>query len=170
MTVGFNFAPRGWALCDGQLLPISQNSALFSLLGTTYGGDGRTNFGLPDLRGRTAVHVGNGPGLSPYRWGEKGGAERVTLNLNQIPSHAHTLRCKDTNGTTSNPSGKFLAKAPDSTALPPTSTDLYADDSNGLMAPTSVTPNGGGQAHENRVPYLAVYHCIALTGIFPSRS
>lgn len=169
--VGFNFAPRGWAFCDGQLLPISQNTALFSLLGTTYGGDGRTTFGLPDLRGRVAIHPGTGPGLSNYRWGQKGGSETNTLTVNNLPSHNHTatatLHATDTRGNTSAPSDNIIAQKPrdnDFSTNPPDVT-MSAD-----SVSVTVGNTGNGQAVNNMPPYLGLYHCIALVGIFPSRN
>jgi microcystin-dependent protein len=172
---GGNFAPRGWAYCDGQLLAISSNQALFSLLGTTYGGDGRTTFGLPDMRGRTAIGPRTGPGLSSYTLGQRGGAETVTLTQQQMPSHNHTasttatLHATDATGRTFVPTGAVLASkrrtniyrdaAPD--------VDMHADS---ITATTTVNNNGGSQAHENRMPYLAINHIIALVGTFPSRN
>ena len=160
--VGFNFAPRGWALCDGQLLPISSNSALFSLLGTAYGGDGRSTFGLPDLRGRVAVHVGTGPGLSNYQWGAKNGSETNTISVNNLPSHSHSYNpASAAEGDSNEPAGKLLAKtdARSYTATGP------AVASGGVLGNT-----GGGQAINNRQPALAVYHVIALVGLYPSRN
>lgn len=162
MPVGFNFAPRGWALCDGQLLSISQNSALFALLGTAYGGDGRVTFGLPDLRGRVPVHVGSGPGLSPYTWGQKGGTEQVTLSVSQIPSHSHTLRANSDSADSTSPSDRTLAEARE---------DTYNEEAaNADMKAGAIGNAGGGQGHPNIQPYLAIYWCIALTGLFPSRN
>lgn len=168
---GFNFAPRGWAFCDGQLLPISQNSALFSLLGTIYGGDGRTTFALPDLRGRVAIQQGHGPGLSDYRIGQKGGRETVTLNITNLPNHNHSAV-----GTP-----KYNAGAPEQDdpagAVPASSAafgDLYATTAptNGLAGSVSVSMGntGGNQSFDIRKPYLAVNWCIALYGVYPSRS
>ena len=168
---GSNFAPRNWALCDGQLLPINSNQALFSLLGTTYGGDGRTTFALPDLRGRTAIHPGQGPGLSSYRLGQKGGAERVTLTVNQMPSHTHaataTAHASSTRGNDSDPTGNIMAVK--------SRTNIYSNVAPDVtMKAASVTVSnantGGSQAHENRMPYLAINHIIALVGTFPSRN
>ena len=149
---GFNFAPRSWALCDGQLLPISSNTALFSLLGTIYGGDGRTTFGLPDLRGRTAIHAGSGPGLTPRTLGQRSGAEQVTLEESQIPSHAHAAPFSDGPGGIG---GAYERLTP-------------AGGATDQQVLTGAT--GGGQAHDNMPPFLAVNHCIALQGLFPSRN
>jgi len=156
---GFNFAPRGWARCDGQLLPIAQNTALFSLLGTTYGGDGRTTFALPDLRGRVPIHPGNGPGLSPYQQGQRGGTENVTLIAQQIPAHSHSQPCSSDDPNAGSP----VDNVPAAVANP-----IYATAANAAMAATG--PVGGSQPHTNIQPYLAVYFCIALQGIFPSRN
>lgn len=157
-----NFAPRGWAFCDGQLLAVSQNDALFSLLGTIYGGDGRTTFGLPDLRGRIPIHAGQGPGLSNRRLGSKGGAEKVTLTVNQFPSHTHgPLRASSQTAVDALPGGKVTAQ---------TDTPLYVDDTPvaGFNA-ASVTNVGGSQSHTNMMPFLCVNFIIALFGIYPSR-
>jgi microcystin-dependent protein len=158
-----NFAPRGWAFCDGQLLAVSQNDALFSLLGTIYGGDGRTTFGLPDLRGRVPIHAGSGPGLSPRNLGAKGGAEAVTLTVNQLPSHNHgPLQASADPAASVNPVGKVLGV--------PTSTDLYADDLSPVnMSPNAITNIGGSQSHTNLMPFLCIHFIIALFGIYPSR-
>lgn len=169
--VGFNFAPRGWALCSGQLLPIASNTALFSLLGTAFGGDGRTTFALPDLRGRSALHVGQGAGLSNVSWGQRGGTEDVTLTTSQIPSHYHS----STNLRVGASSGDANTDDPDGSILAVTAEDTFRGaNANIIMGPTSVTGNtdntGGSRSHTNRPPYLGVYHVIALTGIFPSRS
>ena len=173
--VGFNFVPRGWALCDGQLLPVNQNEALFSLLGTTYGGDGRTTFGLPDLRGRVAIHQGNGPGLTTRRIGEKAGVERVVLNANTMPVHGHSaqgqMMATTSDAQTDEPAGKFLAKA--------SRGDIYGDPGDPAsltdMASESISVTvddnaGAGQPHENMQPYLVVNFVIALIGLYPSRS
>jgi len=166
---GGNFAIRGWALCDGQLLAIAQNSALFSILGTTYGGDGRTSFGLPDLRGRAAMHPGNGPGLSSRRLGEKGGAETTTLLEANMPTHTHsaTLFAENKAGTVGNPVGNMLGRSGADT--------IYAapdPGANKAMGPDSVAigATGGGQSFNNVQPYLCVNYLIALQGIFPSRN
>ena len=155
---GFNFPPRGWAFCDGQLLTIAQNSALFSLLGTTFGGDGRTTFGLPDLRGRSIVHVGNGPGLSTITWGQKAGVENHTLTVAQMPSHTHNIGVNSASGEETNPSGKYLGAIQDG----------YSEDSNANLA--SPASAGGGQSYSIRNPYLGIYVSIAMVGIYPSRN
>lgn len=160
--VGFNFAPRGWAFCDGQILPINQNQSLYSLLGTTYGGDGRTTFALPDLRGRTPIHVGRSNGGQHHTEGQKSGEETHTLSVNELPQHRHLLMATNAVGTATAPSGTVLAEA----SLP-----TYGTYSSGVqMGSGSVTNVGGGQAHENMQPYLAVNFCIALQGLFPSRN
>ena len=160
--VGFTFCPRGYANADGQLLDISSNTALFALLGTTYGGDGRTTFGLPDLRGRVPVHVGNGPGLSSYTQGSIGGDENVALTVNQMPVHDHdaTLWASSANASENTPGNHTLASKK----------KLYGTDAVDVtMAPSiGVEDTGGSQSHENRPPYLTLRACIALVGIFPS--
>lgn len=165
---GGDFAPRGWALCDGQLLSISSNTALFSLLGTTYGGDGETTFGLPDLRSRVAIHPGDGPGLTPRNLGQKGGEERVTLNATQIPAHSHSGTIKSSSGLPdeSNPAGLYPAALTNGT-------EGYAANHDGVMAADAIQTaanTGGGQAHDNVQPFQCVNYIIALTGIFPSES
>ncbi|MFQ5446960.1 MAG: phage tail protein [Saprospiraceae bacterium] len=157
-----NFAPRGWAFCDGQLLAINSNQSLFSILGTTYGGDGRTTFGLPDLRGRAPIHAGLGPGLSDYRLGNKGGQERVTLTAAQMPSHSHSLQAHSGYGDTANPNGTVSAKT--------TSPAYKSTPPNATMNTAAVAQSGGGQAHENRQPYIAIHYIIALQGVYPSRN
>ena len=147
-----NFAPRGWAFCDGQLLPISQNTALFSILGTTYGGDGRTTFALPDLRGRVPMHAGHGPGLSSRRIGEKGGQESVTLTIAEMPSHTHSALSSSTIDPTS--TGAFVKGAVNATGTTPS---------------INVTNSGGNLPHNNVQPYGCVNFIIALYGAFPSR-
>lgn len=159
----FNFAPRGWAWCDGQLLPLSQNTALFSLLGTTYGGNGKSNFALPDLQGRAPMHPGQGPGLSLHDLGETGGAETVTLLESEIPSHAHALRATLDDGDLGDPTpARDLAKSGGGV--------IYAAAANLTpMAPEALTPAGGDQPHNNLQPYLTFYFSIALQGVFPPR-
>jgi len=159
---GGNFAPRGWALCDGQLLSINSNQALFSLLGTTYGGDGRTTFGLPDLRGRVPIHPGNGPGLSSYRLGQKGGSQTNTLTSANLPSHNHTINIKE-EGNTEDPNGSFIA-GNGSNSFGTTS------DPGSTLATGAVNPSGGGQVVNNIQPFECVNFIIALTGTFPSRN
>ncbi|MCA9681014.1 MAG: phage tail protein [Myxococcales bacterium] len=158
---GGNFAPRGWALCNGQLMSIVQYQALFSILGTTYGGDGKSTFALPDLRGRVSMHAGNGPGLTPRRLGEKGGQETVTLTVNNLPSHNHALAVSGQNATTNTPKNTFLAATGDRTYG--TSTDSQAN-------PATVTNTGGSQPFGLVQPFLAVNYIIALEGVFPSRN
>lgn len=160
---GFNFAPRGWAFCNGQFLPISQNTALFALLGTTYGGDGRTTFALPDLQSRAPMHRGSGPGLTPRSLGESAGADRVTLTPSQMPLHGHLMRTNSGNADSQSASGTFLA-----TEIGPA--QMYAPAGAANMAGDAIGVSGGGQAHPNLQPFLAMNFCIALQGIFPSRN
>lgn len=171
MMVGFNFAPRGWAFCNGQLLAISQNTALFSLLGTTYGGDGRTTFALPDLRGRCAVGMGQGPGLSNYSQGEMGGQENVTLIQTQMPTHTHTLGASSSVGAVSDPSGAVIANNQVTIERGKTvpASAFNPGPANATMNPQAISPAGGNQPHENRQPYIAMNYIIALEGIFPPR-
>lgn len=157
-----NFAPRGWAFCDGQLLAVSQNDALFSLLGTIYGGDGRTTFGLPDMRGRLPVHAGTGPGLSPRRLGAKAGAEQVTLIVNQLPSHTHEMQGTDSGATSIDPGGNAPAQALADYTTPRGPAALN-------MSSNSITAVGGSRSHSNLMPFLCVHFIIALFGIYPSR-
>ena len=152
--MSFDFAPKGWALANGQLLPINQNQGLFSLLGTTFGGDGRVNFALPDLRGRTPIHVGSGHTL-----GERGGEPAHTLSIGEIPTHTHVVNANSGNGATPIPGGNLLAAANNLYATP---TNLTA------LSPSMVTNTGGSQAHLNMQPFLTLSFCIALQGIFPS--
>jgi microcystin-dependent protein len=158
---GFNFAPRGWAFCDGQLLSISSNQALFALLGTIYGGDGRTTFGLPDLRGRLPIHEGAGPGLPTYRLGQKGGKIAATLTEQNLPQHSHTLkpRCSNSGGAAKTPAGNYHAVGGD-----------YISTHDATMADQETDATGGGQAFPVQSPYLALNFVIALVGIFPSRN
>jgi microcystin-dependent protein len=165
--VAFNFEPRGWAFCNGQLMSIAQNTALFSLLGTQFGGNGQTTFGLPDLRGRVPMHYGGGsagPGLSPYQMGEMGGVENVTLLATQMPAHNHLMNANMANGTSDSPNNAVMAKnasgVPQYTAAAP----------NTAMAAAAIAPAGGNQPHENRPPYLGLNYVIALQGIFPTRN
>lgn len=162
--VGFNFAPRGWAFCDGQILPINQNQSLYSLLGTTYGGDGRTSFALPDLRGRTPLHVGNSEtsGSSSHAQGNKSGLETVSLSTAEFPGHTHQLEGVTDSSSTGTPNGAYWA---DNLGLPygsPVTGNNFAAD--------TIANAGGGQAHDTMQPYLTVAFCIALQGSFPSRN
>jgi microcystin-dependent protein len=157
-----NYAPTGWALCDGQLLSIAQNTALFSLLGTTYGGNGTTTFALPDLRGRVPIQPGQGPGLTQRDLGEVGGTETLTLNANQIPAHTHTAGASTANGVADGPSGRVPARMPG--AIP-----QYAAAGNADMAAAAVGNSGGGQPHNNMQPYLTITYIIALQGVYPQR-
>lgn len=157
-----NFAPRGWAFCDGQLLAVSQNDALFSLLGTIYGGDGRTTFGLPDLRGRIPIHAGHGPGLSERRLGAKGGSEKETLTVNQLPSHGHPMRASSDTALDIPPAGKVLAES--------TVASMYVNEQQTTnLNSDSISNVGGSRSHTNLMPFLCVNFIIALVGIYPSR-
>ena len=160
-----SFAPVGWALCNGALLQVSQNEALFSLLGTTYGGDGRTTFGLPDLQGRVPVHYGSGPGLTNRNIGAKGGVETVTLTVNNLPSHTHAWRASGTAGNTGGPTGKVLATSP-------TDNPIYVEDASSAinMSSSAIASTGGGSSKNNLMPYLTINFIIALVGIYPSRN
>jgi microcystin-dependent protein len=160
-----NFAPRGWALCDGQLLAVSQNDALFSLLGTIYGGDGRTTFGLPDLRGRFPIHAGQGAGLSDRRLGSAGGSETVVVTTGQLPAHTHAMGASSLTGTSSSPA----AAVPAAVALDAHYADPPTVAGNELNA-TAVDLTGGGQGHPNIQPFQCVNFIIALVGIYPSRA
>lgn len=158
----FNFAPIGWAMCQGQTLPISQNTALFSLLGTTYGGNGTSTFQLPDLRGRVPLAMGDASGLSAYELGQAGGAENVTITEAQMPAHTHALQASDALATATKPLGKVLGRAHDKT---------FADAPDGTttLNTAAVASAGGGQPASVVQPYLALNFCIALQGIYPSR-
>ena len=162
--VGFNFAPRGWAFCDGQILPINQNQSLYSLLGTTYGGDGRTSFALPDLRGRTPIHVGRSDGGQEHREGQKSGEETHTLSANEMPDHKHVLQATSNGGTTPVVGSTVLLARTAPSELYTAPVDLTAARSG------TIANVGGGQAHDNMQPYLALNYCIALQGLFPSRN
>lgn len=153
--MSFVFAPKGWALCNGQLLPINQNQALFSLLGTTFGGDGRVNFALPDLRARVPIHVGSGHTL-----GERGGEQAHTLSIAELPTHTHVLQATTATGDTPIPTGNLLADSPSQLYAPPGALTS--------LNPATVTNTGGSQAHLNMQPFLTLSFCIALQGIFPS--
>jgi microcystin-dependent protein len=158
----FNFAPKGWAWCDGQLLPLSQNTALFSLLGTTYGGNGKDNFALPDLQGSAPMHPGQGPGLSLHDLGEVGGSDTVSLLESEIPSHSHTVNASEGDGTERSPEGQLLATGIGIS-------HYQAPGSMTNLAPNAVAPSGGDQPHNNLQPYLTFFFNIALQGVFPPR-
>lgn len=166
-----NFAPRGWAFCDGQLLPISQNTALFSVIGTIYGGDGRATVGLPNLQDRAPMHFGRGPGLTDRVIGAKLGSSTVTLTEAQIPSHTHTLTAQNLDANSAAPANQFLANSNAEGPRGRVAYSTYAPPAAQTpMSNTAITPTGGGQAHENLQPYLTINMCIALVGVFPSRS
>jgi microcystin-dependent protein len=162
-----NFAPRSWAFCQGQLLSIAQNTALFSILGTTYGGNGQTTFALPDLRGRYPMQPGQGPGLSPRTLGEQGGSETVTLISTQMPAHTHTLSANGAAGDSISPQGGFNAGLTLSGTGQPES--LYASSADTTMNPAAIGAAGGSQPHNNMSPFLCLNFIIALEGIYPSR-
>jgi microcystin-dependent protein len=159
---GFNFPPQGWALCDGQLLSISQNAALFSLLGTTYGGDGESTFALPDLRSRVPVSQGQGEGLSSYAEGQAGGTETVTLAAAQMPAHTHAVSASSSPAASERPAGRVLARSPDHSYIPEPDTDT-------VMNAKMIGAAGNSQPHDNIQPYLVLNFCIALQGVFPAR-
>jgi microcystin-dependent protein len=156
-----NFAPRGWAFCSGQILAIAQNTALFSLLGTTFGGNGQTTFALPDFRGRVPVHAGQGPGLSSYNIGQVGGNESVTLLTTQMPAHNHSAACSPNDANLGLAEGNFLAT---------TATNTYASTGGSALAATTIGQSGGSQPHTNIQPYTCVNFIIAIEGIYPSRN
>lgn len=160
----FNFAPNGWAFCDGQVLPLSQNTALFSLLGTTYGGDGKSNFALPNLQGRAPMHPGQGPGLSLHDLGETGGSDTVALLESEVSAHSHSLRADtldlaDTNAVSPNASFALSAGG-----------TLYQNTPNANASPEALAPAGGDLPHNNLMPYLTLNFCIALQGVYPPRT
>jgi len=161
-----NFAPTGWAFCQGQLLPISQNTALFSLIGTFYGGNGQSTFGLPDFRGRAPINQGQGPGLSQRTIGEMSGSESVTLIQSEIPAHNHLLQGTAAGADQTTPAGNFWAASNVGRTPPP----LYSTTQNTTMAPSALTPAGGSLPHNNMHPFLTLNFIIALQGIFPPRS
>ena len=165
----FNFPPAGWAFCNGQILAISQNTALFSLLGTQYGGNGTSNFALPDLQGRASISQGQGPALSPYSVGEQTGSSSVTLISNEIPAHAHNVNCFDDAGLNPGPGANILAAS----GADSRGNVLYNDGTVGgtvNMNAAQVLPAGGSQPHNNMSPYVTLNYCIALQGIFPARN
>lgn len=157
--MSFGFPPKGWALCDGQLLPINQNQGLFSLLGTTYGGDGRVNFGLPNLQGRVPIHMG-----SSHTLGERGGEQGHTLSISEIPTHTHTYSATSVTATTNNPTNALMLAQSTASNLYGPATNLVA------MAPAALANVGGSQAHINMQPFLVLNFSIALQGIFPSQT
>ncbi len=159
----FNFAPKGWAFCDGQLLPLSQNTALFSLLGTTYGGNGKSNFALPNMQGNAPMFWGQGPGLSLHDIGETGGSETVSLLESEIPSHSHTMRGNGVDLADTN-----VVSATASFAVSASGT-LYQGAANVILSDQTLVPAGGDQPHNNMMPYLTLNFCIALQGVFPPR-
>jgi microcystin-dependent protein len=157
---GGNFAPAGWAFCDGSLLAISENDTLFNLIGTTYGGDGQSTFALPDLRGRAPLHMGQGPGLSNYTIGQMGGAETVVLTVNQIPGHTHTPTAQTAAGSQTSPANGVWAAS--------TLNQFTANAPSQAMNPGAIGPAGGSQPHDNRMPYLAINFIISLFGVYPT--
>lgn len=165
-----NFAPRGWAFCAGQLLPIAQNTALFSILGTTYGGNGQTTFGLPDLRGRVPLGTGQGPGLATYQLGEMLGVENVTLNTNQMPAHNHAVQVSNGQANSANASGGYLAGSNGNLAGDAVIVNAYNGTPNAMLGGNSITLTGNNLPHDNIQPSLGMNYIIALEGIFPSRN
>jgi microcystin-dependent protein len=165
ILVPYNFAPRGWAFCNGQILSIAQTTALFSLIGTAFGGNGQTTFALHDLRGRVPIRSGQGPGLQDYDLGQVGGAENQTLTVAELPLHNHLVQALTDNATATSPTNNFLA-------MPPRGSNFFAPQSAHTiqMSPLMVQPAGGSQPFDIRDPYLTLNYCIALEGIFPSRS
>ncbi|WP_413989002.1 phage tail protein [Labrys okinawensis] len=171
----FNFAPRGWALCQGQILPIQQYTALFSLLGTNYGGNGQTTFGLPNLQGTAVVGVGQGPGLTDYEPGQTGGSTSVTLAYNELAPHSHNFMAASAAGTTITAAGNQLgiSQLGSSKQGPSTTAKVYSPNPGSAttgLAPPSISQVGGNQPHNNMQPYLVLNYCIALSGIFPARN
>ena len=157
----FDFPPSGWAMCNGQIIPISQNTALFSLIGATYGGDGVNDFALPNLQGRFPIHIGQGPGQASYAQGQEGGSETVTLQIAEMPTHNHRVAASSEDATSAKPEDNFPASSSDGNGI-------YASATDGtMMAANMIVPNGGGDPHENIPPYLALNFCIALQGSTP---
>lgn len=167
---GGNFAPRGWALCQGQLLSISQNTALFSILGTSFGGDGRVTFGLPDLRGRVPVGVGQGPGLSNVVLGEQDGVESVTLLTSEIPAHNHQINCNGASGDQGLPTSGYPAGSQQDRSTGVFVDTPYATTATAIMAPTALSIVGSSLPHQNMQPYLGINYILCMEGIFPSRN
>ena len=166
----FNFAPRGWAQCNGQLMPISQNTALFALLGTIYGGDGKSTFALPNLGGSTTMHPGQGPGLSLHDLGEAGGSATVTLLESEIPAHSHSLMAVNANATTPAPVGNAFARGRYSSGTQSGAIAFYQTGvPTAALSSAALAPAGGSQPHNNLMPYLTMNYCIALQGVFPPR-
>jgi microcystin-dependent protein len=168
----FNFAPKGWAFCDGQLLPLSQNTALFSLLGTTYGGDGKSNFALPNMQGNAPMHPGQGPGLSLHDLGEMAGSETVTLLESEMPSHSHAVTAQTQNANPNQPTAGGLLAAGHYGAAQGGAVNYYHTNATAptQLSPNAITPAGGDQPHNNMMPYLTLNFCIALQGVFPPRT
>jgi microcystin-dependent protein len=167
---GFNFAPVGWALCNGQLLAIAQNEVLFTLIGTTYGGDGQVTFGLPNLQGRIPINQGQGPGLSPYAIGQSGGSETAALTAAQLPQHGHALQAKADAASSANPTGDYLARA-SIPSLPSGGVPVYTPASAAAaMNAGAIAPSGASQPHENMMPFQCVNFIISLFGIFPTQN
>jgi microcystin-dependent protein len=160
----FNFAPKGWAFCDGQILPISQNTALFSLLGTTYGGDGKSNFALPNMQGNAPMHPGQGPGLSLHDLGESGGSDTVTLLESEMPAHPHNWTASNADSNSQSPIAALFAGGVGGISMYAAPASITQLDSNAL------TPAGGDQPHNNMMPYLTLTFCIALQGVYPPRT
>lgn len=165
----FNFAPVNWAVCAGQLLPITQNSALFSIIGNRFGGDGKTTFSLPNLQGRTAMGSGTGPGLTPRALGNTVGAMSETLSADSMPSHGHAVTVQNGNGTATAPAGNYWAKGVTLGSRPLPVRTYTGQGADGAMAPMLIGVSGGGQAHDNTQPYLVLNLCICLVGDFPVR-
>ena len=161
LWVPYNFAPRGWAFCDGQILPISQNTALFSLLGITYGGDGKSTFALPNMQGRLLVHAGQSPGTSVYYQGESAGETTHTLSVTELPNHNHTVNVSTDTGTATSPANAYYAQ--------PANGKQYGPDGSSSFASSAVVTAGGGQPHNNMMPYMTLNCIIALQGVFPPR-